>query len=152
MRQLQSQWGISHERPHRLHMLRQSWRTLDSGLPNAATQPCLLPAGLEMNAGEFQRQRARIEASRDRSNAWRKRAMVRLMAEAGANLDKPGPRATGYNLPNGKIICIKHRYRSEAEAHDALRQIAAIGQSRVSSPIRAYPCFKCNGWHVTSKL
>jgi hypothetical protein len=49
----------------------------------------------------------------------------------------------GGRCPTGKV-----RYRDHASATAALRYKAP---GREVTPVRAYPCPRCNGWHTTSK-
>jgi hypothetical protein len=104
-----------------------------------------------MNAGQFERQRARIESqSSGRTDKWRKRAFQHLVREAGAEVVSSGRRITSYRLPNGQSVCHKRRFRCEGDALDTLRQIAIEEEPR-KKPIRAYACYVCFGWHVTSQ-
>jgi hypothetical protein len=102
-----------------------------------------------MNANEFDRHRQRNEAW-SRSKRWRKRAMQHLVADAGAHVIASGSRIIAYKLPDGTTACFKRRFPTEDAANRTLRQIACEPEPR-KKPIRAYPCFECSGWHVTSK-
>lgn len=104
-----------------------------------------------MNANKFGRQRAIIEhAKAGRSRAWRKRALAKLAADTGVEQIATGKRIIAYRLPDGRVICVKHRYQNEAAAIDAIQQIARTTGSN-KKPIRAYPCYQCMGWHITSE-
>lgn len=96
-----------------------------------------------MNAGEFTKHRDLIRAAR-RSNAWRKRALLRLLAEARAvHID-----TSRIKLPNGQIVCTWRRYITEQSAVATLVHVEAEHRQ----PIRAYCCNFCYGWHLTSSL
>jgi hypothetical protein len=104
-----------------------------------------------MTPQEFAKRRERImHQSPGRSNDWRKRAMKQLAAEAGAAVMTNGSRVFSYSLPNGKRVCVKHRYSTHDQATDAMGQMQREPDTRVK-PIRAYACHDCRGWHITSK-
>lgn len=104
-----------------------------------------------MTPAQFARARGIIEAKPGRSNDWRKRAIKHLAADAHATPRyTTGKRVLSYELPNGRCVCIKHRYRTEAQALDAVAQIARETDGR-TKPTRAYACFFCMGWHLTSE-
>lgn len=103
-----------------------------------------------MTPAQFAKQRGRIEAAPGRTNAWRKRAIKQLAAEAQAIPKRSAGRVLSYQFPSGRCVCTKHRYASEAQANDALRQINLETDGR-TKPKRAYACFFCMGWHVTSE-
>lgn len=102
-----------------------------------------------MNPANFDKHRGRIEHIPGRSLAWRKRALKRLIADAGVVELKTGKRVTAYRLPCQTVICVKRRYPNEQSAIDALAQIGNEHDGRIK-PIRAYPCYRCFGWHLTS--
>ena len=104
-----------------------------------------------MNAAQFERERAVIESrSPGRTDKWRKRALAKLVQREGVEVVSTGRRVISYKLPNGQAVCQKRRFRCEDSALDTLRQIAAEHEPR-KQPIRAYACFVCLGWHVTSQ-
>jgi hypothetical protein len=103
-----------------------------------------------MNAGRFERDRCRIESEPGRSNAWRKRALQHLIRQAGAEPISTGKRVVAYRLPDGKMVCKKRRFQNEQQALDTLRMIAAEHEPRTKQPVRAYACYACMGWHITS--
>lgn len=104
-----------------------------------------------MNAGRFERDRLRIEEqSRGRSKEWRKRAMRHLVDDAGAEVVSTGSRVIAYRLPSGKQVCHKSKFKTEHQALETLRQIAEEPQNR-KKPVRAYACYQCGGWHLTSR-
>jgi hypothetical protein len=43
----------------------------------------------------------------------------------------------------------KRRYRYEQDAKKALTRIHQTGEKRANTPVRAYPCGMCGGWHLT---
>jgi len=45
--------------------------------------------------------------------------------------------------------CDKVRYRDQREAKHAILAIKFKGERREQSPVRAYECQKCHGWHLT---
>ncbi len=103
-----------------------------------------------MTPARFAQLRDKINARHGRSHDWRKRAIKRLMAEAGATTQLTAGRVLSYRLPSGKFVCVKHRYRNETRANEAVQQINLETDGR-RKPIRAYPCYFCNGWHITSE-
>lgn len=103
-----------------------------------------------MTPARFAQLRDRIAARYGRSNEWRKRALKRLVAEAGAAEQLTQGRVLSYRLPSGKYVCVKHRYATEDQAAGAVRQIGMEQDGR-TKPTRAYPCYFCNGWHITSE-
>ncbi len=102
-----------------------------------------------MNAGKFERQRVKIESRKGRSGNWRKRAMHHLVEDAHAEPIKSGNRVVAYQLEDG-AACTKRRFQTEEIANDTIRQIADEPEPR-KKPIRAYFCWACSGWHLTSK-
>jgi hypothetical protein len=103
-----------------------------------------------MNAGQFVRKRALMERESWRRNGWFKRAMQKLIQEAGAVAIYSGGRIVGHELANGQIVCTKQRFQTELAAGAALLQIA-ISAGEHKKPQRAYACFACLGWHLTSQ-
>ena len=105
-----------------------------------------------MKAGKFARQRAIIEYASHRSASWRKRAMARLIAYTHTEPMTTGKRVIAYKLANGKVVCVKHRYQTEQIAIDHIDHIGQIARETDgrTKPIRAYPCYWCMGWHITS--
>lgn len=59
-------------------------------------------------------------------------------------------RIVGYRLSDGKVACLKQRFRSESAA---LLELSTIRRTsnRTHIPVRAYRCEWCGGWHLTSK-
>jgi hypothetical protein len=106
-----------------------------------------------MNAAEFARRRERImHHSPGRSDDWRKRAMKRLAADAGAEPKTTrGGRIVSYRMKSGGHVCVKHRYRNETAATNALTCMQRERDGR-RKPIRAYQCDHCHGWHITSQV
>lgn len=106
-----------------------------------------------MNPAEFARRRDRImHHSPGRSDAWRKRAMKQLASEADAKPQQTaGNRVIAWRMRNGQHVCVKHRYQNEGAATSALVQMQREPDGR-RKPIRAYPCYFCCGWHITSQL
>ena len=49
-----------------------------------------------------------------------------------------------------KVRCRKARYRDKKLALDVLRHFAKTSV-REKTPIRAYYCPDCKGWHITSQ-
>lgn len=89
--------------------------------------------------------------SPDRSNAWRKRALANLAREANATTETTsGHRVLSWRLNNGKHVCVKHRYASDTQATEAIEQMQREPDGR-RKPIRAYACYYCFGWHITSQ-
>lgn len=104
-----------------------------------------------MSPAEYARRRARIAAEAyHRPASWHKRAMKRLNAEAGAVALVVSRKIVGHRLPGGRVVCLKQRFRDEAQALAKLAQIAKEPDGRVK-PIRAFPCYSCCGWHLTSQ-
>ncbi len=104
-----------------------------------------------MNAGKFARQRALIEADRRRTPAWRKKALARLVAEAGAEQINTGKRLISYKMDGGKYVCVKQRFKTEEKATETIEMIFHEGSERAKKPSRAYFCNWCHGWHLTSE-
>lgn len=105
-----------------------------------------------MRPAEFARRRDRIiHHSPGRSNAWRKRALANLAREANATTETTsGHRVLSWRLNNGQHVCAKHRYRSEGDATSAISEMQREQDGR-RKPIRAYACYYCFGWHITSQ-
>jgi hypothetical protein len=105
-----------------------------------------------MKPAEFAKRRERImHQSPGRSDAWRKRAMKQLANEANAQAQHTkGQRVISWRMRNGQHVCVKHRYRDEQQATTALAQMQREPDGR-RKPIRAYPCYHCGGWHITSQ-
>lgn len=104
-----------------------------------------------MNARQFAAARERIlSQSPGRSNDWRKRALARLAAEARAEPQTSGKRVLSWRMPTGQHVCVKHRYTSEIRAVSAMDEMHRETDGR-RKPIRAYPCYFCSGWHITSQ-
>lgn len=103
-----------------------------------------------MTPARFAQLRDRINTRYGRGNEWRKRALKHLVAEAGAVAQLTQGRVLSYRLPSGKYVCVKHRYATEEQAADAVRQIGMEQDGRIK-PRRSYPCYFCSGWHLTSE-
>lgn len=104
-----------------------------------------------MSPAEYRRKRARIEAEATRrAPSWRKRALKRLTVEAGAVALVMGRKVVAHKLPGGRVVCVKQRFVSEEQALERLATIAHGPNDRVK-PIRAFPCYSCLGWHLTSQ-
>lgn len=106
-----------------------------------------------MTAAEFLRKRAIIEhaSGATRKHAWRVKALAKLVREARAVVVVSAHRVIGYQLPNGQVACLKHRFKNDIDANDSLAQIQAELDGRDMKPQRAYPCPHCHGWHLTSR-
>jgi hypothetical protein len=103
-----------------------------------------------VNARDFSRRRELIERNDKRGSAWKKRATLRLAAEAGALTITAGGRILGYRLKDGSGVCVKRRYHSSDAAAVALSSINATDGTQ-TKPIRSYACRCCLGWHLTSE-
>lgn len=104
-----------------------------------------------MTPRQFAAARERIlSQSHRRSNDWRKRALAHLVAEAGAEPQTSGRRVLSWRMPTGQHVCVKHRYTTETRATDAILEMHRETDGR-RKPIRAYPCYFCAGWHITSQ-
>ena len=104
-----------------------------------------------MSPAEYARRRARIDAkSFTRTPRWHKRAMKQLNKEAGAVALIAGRKVVGHQLPSGRVVCIKRRFHTEELALAKLAQIAKEPADR-HKPIRAFACYSCLGWHLTSQ-
>lgn len=101
-----------------------------------------------MKAAKFLRQKGRIDGDRELSDSRRANLLRRLLADAGARRIFHHGTFIGYRLPDGEIVCKKHRYNSFATASDALGQMEEF-TGKV--PVRAYYCSNCKGFHLTSK-
>jgi hypothetical protein len=105
----------------------------------------------EMNATTFAKRRAKIEHQQSKPAWWRRKAHDALIREARAVVVTSGLKAVGWLLPNGETICIKTRFKSEDAALGIIAQINADPLRRDHQPTRAYACFACHGWHLTSE-
>lgn len=104
-----------------------------------------------MTPERFAQLRDKITQRHGRTNAWRKRAFRRLLAEAGAVAHLTNGRTLSYRLATGKYVCVKQRFATEGQALGVIEQINLENDGR-KKPTRAYPCFFCMGWHVTSEV
>lgn len=104
-----------------------------------------------MNAAEFIRQRGRIEHQNGQTPTWRSKAMRGLVKRARAELIRTGGRVTGYQLPNGQVVCVKQRFRDQAAAEQKLESISLFEGHRINTPQRVYLCPHCHGFHLTSQ-
>lgn len=106
-----------------------------------------------MNAGEFAAKRARInqEAWR-RSPTFAKRALARLVREAGAKEIVNGcGKHLGWRMPNGQVVCRKETFKTQEAADREMARVAEfIDSNRSKAPVRAYQCPSCHHWHLTS--
>lgn len=101
-----------------------------------------------MRAADFARRRARIEHG---STGRRYRAELRaLMKRSRAIPIIAYGRIVGYRLADGRVACVKQRFRCEASALDELAGIRRTA-NHFYIPVRAYRCEWCDGWHLTSK-
>jgi hypothetical protein len=105
-----------------------------------------------MNAAEFSRRRTRLEREHHGRGKKYRKALAHLITDAGAALVVIERKVVGYRLPNGEIVCIKHRYRNEAEAQADIIRIQADNITGARAPQRAYYCPHCRGFHTTSQL
>ena len=104
-----------------------------------------------MNAGKFERERERIEREGyRRGKRWLKRAMQHLLEDCGATPIKSGNRVIAHRMEEGHAVCVKRRFKTEAQADHVLMQISLEPEPR-KKPIRAYYCYCCCGWHLTSE-
>jgi len=102
-----------------------------------------------MNAAEFARRRSRIE--RQHNGKRRQRELAHLVRDARAALVILDRKVVGYRLPNGEMVCVKERHRSEDDATADMLRIQAANWNGHRVPVRAYPCPYCHGWHLTSQ-
>lgn len=105
-----------------------------------------------MNAATFARHRARIAHQHHGRGRKYSRALAHLVRDAGAALVVMNRKVVGYRLPNGEMVCVKERYRDQAEAAAAMARIQADIEAGKRAPVRVYPCQHCHGWHTTSQL
>lgn len=103
-----------------------------------------------MTPQQFTRQRAILERSK-RGPQWVRKAMARLILEAKATAVFDGGRHIGWRMTDGRVACIKWRYRDQAGALVELAAIARLDQAW-KKPQRAYRCPYCQGWHLTSRV
>ncbi len=103
-----------------------------------------------MNAAEFARRRDRIEFECHGRGKRYAKCISHLVRDARAAIVVMERKIVGYRLPNGQIVCMKSRYKDEAQALDSMGHIQAdnVGH-RV--PVRAYYCRRCFGFHLTSQ-
>ena len=103
-----------------------------------------------MNAAKFARMRAQIQR-RSHGHRQRTRALAHLVRDARAALVVIDRKVVGYRLPNGEMVCIKHRYRTEQQAIADMYRIQAGNINGGRVPQRAYYCVHCSGFHLTSQ-
>lgn len=104
-----------------------------------------------MSPREFERRRARIESAPKRGSSWRKRALQKIVRESGAEVVIAARKVIAYKMASGEFVCKKQRFKTEPDAIAVLGMIANEHQPRLNQPIRAYPCYCCKGWHLTSE-
>jgi len=104
-----------------------------------------------MNAAHFAAKRARIEFEHHGRGRRYQRELAHLVREARAALVILDRKVVGYRLPNGEMVCVKERHRSEADATADMLRIQAANWNGHRVPVRAYPCPYCHGWHLTSQ-
>lgn len=104
-----------------------------------------------MNAAEFARRRSRIEHQHRGHGKRRQRELAHLVRDAKAALVVLDRKVVGYRLPNGEMVCVKERHRTEVDAQVALSRILSSNWNGHRVPQRAYPCQFCHGWHLTSQ-
>lgn len=102
-----------------------------------------------MTPAEFSRRRGRIEHDHTKPQQWKQRALRRLVIEARAVVVVCSGRMQGWQMANGKMVCVKQRYKNEETAQQYLSMIRACG-THDAKPNRAYHCPYCAGWHLTS--
>ncbi len=104
-----------------------------------------------MNAATFARRRARIEHEHHGRGRRYTRELAALVRDAKAVLVVMDRKVVGYRLPNGEMVCVKRRYRTEADAWLDIERIQAANFADTRVPQRAYWCAHCRGWHATSQ-
>lgn len=101
-----------------------------------------------MNAGAFTRKRDRIESTRGRSEKWKRKAIAHLAREAGAVEFRHGGKVKSHRFEDGRVICTKHRYRTQDDAETDLANILARPGTH-QKPSRSFHCPHCQGFHLT---
>lgn len=104
-----------------------------------------------MGASRYERDRKRIIVeSQGRSQGWKKRALKRLNDEQDLYVVRRGGKVVGVRQRDSDlVICRKKTFHVESDALRAIEQAALMGGSN-RKPCRAYQCFHCSLWHVTS--
>lgn len=108
-------------------------------------------AACAMNAAQFARHRARLEREHHGRGKKFRKGLAHLIRDARAALVVMERKVVGYRLPNGEMVCIKHRYRDEAEAAADVARIQAANVMGERAPQRVYWCMHCRGFHTTSQ-
>lgn len=103
-----------------------------------------------MQADDFVRRKSRIEFKNFDKAKRRKRAMKSLIKRSRAILVIRNNKVIGYRMKDGKVACVKHRYRTQEFADYELSQIARTAQHG-HLPVRVYKCDFCFGFHLTSR-
>lgn len=105
-----------------------------------------------MSPSEYLRRAGRINFKVGigwRSNSWGKRALAHLNRDADAEPLVWAKKVVAVRV-GPRLVCMKQRYQTEADAMGKVAQIAREPDGRVK-PIRAYACCTCLGWHITSQ-
>lgn len=105
-----------------------------------------------MNAGNFARKRALIKR-RGRGAKHERKALAHLAREAGAVAVHVDGRLVAHEMPDGSTVCELRRYRDGPAAHEELANLRAFAPLHPGKrlPVRAFPCPRCGGWHVTAQ-
>ena len=102
-----------------------------------------------MNASEFAKKRARIEAETGhRRNGHKIKAFESLVRRAKAIIMIAGNKIVGWRMTNGQVVCKKRRYSSAERSDFELAGIMRKPSTR-QFPCRSYHCHYCDGWHHT---
>lgn len=102
-----------------------------------------------MNRQRFESSLGKMERQQGQCTSDRRRVLQRLVRQAGAAYIITHGKITGYRLPDGSVVCRKKRYQSAQTAATDLQQIAFTTR-HAHIPVRAYPCDRCHGFHLTS--
>lgn len=104
-----------------------------------------------MNAGQFAKQRAKIERRAAGRTAFVRKAMEHLVRDAGAVVIAIRGHVVAWKMPDGGVVCVKRRYSTGVVAVADLYHIKRRARDIGHIPVRAYACPWCLGWHLTSQ-
>lgn len=102
-----------------------------------------------MNASEFAKRRARIEAETGhRGKGHKAKAFESLVRQSKAIIMIAGSKVVGWRMTDGKVVCKKRRYSSADKSEAELARIQ-LKPRTPKYPCRSYYCHYCAGWHHT---
>lgn len=100
----------------------------------------------KLDPGDIAAKLDRIEKA-GRSRRWKKAARAHLLADVGGETRKSGSMV---DLPKGKTVCTKRRFRTYGAAILALIA-TATSPNPARREQRIYLCNHCQAYHLSSK-